>query len=77
MLCSDDQSSGFFFSVFFSNERSAATACAKFGIYLVRWCIDPIKLFNCLNVLGADSFSINSVFLINGVVPSLLTLIPS
>ena len=63
--------------MFFSNGRSTAAACAKFGIYLVRWCIDSIKLFNCLNVLGADSFSTVSVFLNNGSVPSQLMLNPS
>ena len=43
----------------------------------MRWCIDPTKLFNCLNVFGAESFSIASVFLISGVVPSLLMLNPN
>ena len=33
--------------------------------------IEPLKLFNCLNVLGGDSLSMASVFRIRGIVPSL------
>ena len=35
--------------------------------------MESIKLFNCLKVFGGDSFSMASVFLVNGFVPSLLT----
>ena len=35
------------------------------------------KIFNCLKVFGGDSFSIASVFLIRGFVPSLLMLKPN
>ena len=77
VLCSVEQSSCFLFSVFFSNGRRAAAVCAKFGKYCVRWCIDPIKLFNCLIVFGAESFSIASVFLRRGVVLSLVMLNPN
>ena len=50
---------------------NAAADCDRCGMYLVRWCIEPIKLLSCLNVLGGDSFSMASAFLVNGVVPSL------
>ena len=43
----------------------------------MRWCMEPIKLFSCLKAFGGDSFSIASVFLIRGFVPSLLMLIPN
>ena len=43
----------------------------------MRWSIDPIKLFNCLKVFGAESFSIASVFLMSGVVSLLVTLNPN
>ena len=36
VLCSVDQSSDLFFSVFFSSGRKAAAVCANFGIYRVR-----------------------------------------
>ena len=77
VLCSCDQSSGLFFSVFFSSGRKAAAVCANFGIYRVRLCLAPIKLFNSLKVFGGDSFLIASVFLIRGFVPSLLMLKPN
>ena len=71
VLCSGFQLIGLFFSVFFNSGRNAAAVCAKFGIYLVRRFIEPIKVFSCLNVFGGKSFSITSVFLIHGAVPSL------
>ena len=42
VLCSGDQSSGFF-SVFLSSGPRAAAVCANFGIYCVRWSKEPIK----------------------------------
>ena len=73
VLCSVDQSGGLFFSVFFSNGRRAAAVCANFGIYRVRLCMDSISFL----VFGGDSFSMASVFLIKGFVPSLLMLNPN
>ena len=70
-LCSGNQLIGLFFSAFLSNGRKAAAFCAKFGRYLVRCCIDPMKLLSCLNVLGGDNFSIATVFFMSGLVPSL------
>ena len=67
-----------YFSLFFNSVRNAAAAaCAKSEMYLVRWCMEPIKLFSCLNAFGGESFSIASIFLINGVVPSLFIVYPS
>ena len=77
MLCSDDRLSGLFISLFFNNGRKLAAVCARLGIYRVKWCIDPIKLFSCLKLLGGDSFLIASVFFISGLVPSLLMLKPN
>ena len=62
-----------FFSVFFSIGRRAAAVCASFGIYRVRWCMEPISFL----VFGGDSFSMASVFLIRDFVPSLLMLNPN
>ena len=36
--------------------------------------MEPIKLFNCLKVFGDDNFSMASVFLIGGFVPSTCSL---
>ena len=77
VLCSGSQSIGLFFRMFFNSGLNAAAVCANFGIYLVRWCIDPIKRLSCLKVFGGESFSIASVFLIKGVAPSLLIVFPS
>ena len=54
-----------------------AAVCTNFGLYRVRRCFDPIKLFNCLKVFGAESFSTASVFSMRGVVPSLVMLNPN
>ena len=69
VLCSGDQSSALFFSMFFSSGRRAAAVRANFCIYRVRWCMEPIKLFSCLKVFGGDSFSKASVLLIRVLVP--------
>ena len=50
----------------------AAADCTRCGMYLERWCIEPIKLLICSNVLGGDSFSMASAFLVNGVCPRYL-----
>ena len=63
VLCSGFQLIGLFFSVFFNSGLSAAAVCAKFGIYLMMWCIHPMNLFNYFNVFGGESFLIDSVFL--------------
>ena len=62
VLCSAFQLIDLRFSVFPNSGRNAAVVSAKFGMYLVRWCIEPMKLFSCSNVFGGESFSIASVF---------------
>ena len=57
-LCSGSQLIGLFFSAFFKSGRCAAAVCAKFGMYLVRWCIKPMKLLSCLNVMEAIFFQL-------------------
>ena len=37
-------------------------------MYLVRWCIELMKLYSCLNVLGVVSFCSAFVFRVNGFV---------
>ena len=61
VLCSGLQSFGLFFSVVFSSGRNVDVICAK---YLLRWCIEPIKLFKCIKIFGGESFSIASNLLI-------------
>ena len=55
-LCSGNQLRGLFFPVFFSRGRRAAAVSARFGMYLVRWCIEPMKLVSCLKVWEAIIF---------------------
>ena len=68
VLCSGFQLIGLFFSVFFNSGLNAAAVCAKLGIDLMMWCIDPMNLFNYFNVF---CFSYQSV------VPSLFINYPS
>ena len=77
LLCSGFQLIGLCFSVFFNGGLNAAAVCAKFGIHLVRWCIEPMKLLGCLKVFGRESFSIAWLFLFKGVVSSLFIVYPS
>ena len=53
----------FFFCIFLKVDVMLLLF-AKIGVYLVRWCMEPIKLFNCLNVFGGDSFQSHLFFLL-------------
>ena len=43
-------------------------------MYRVRFCFDPMKLFNCLNAFGCESLRIAAVFRVSGIITSLLIL---
>ena len=49
-------------SVFVSKSLSADAVCTKFGMCLVRWCFESIKIFSCLIFVGGVSFYISSSF---------------
>ena len=61
----------------FSSSLSVDAVFVRFGIYLVRWCIEPMKLFSCSNDFGGESMRIASVFRISDIVPSRLIMLPS
>ena len=46
-------------------------------IQLLRWFLDPMKLYSCLNGVCKAYFSIASVFVISGLMPSLSTIYPT
>ena len=52
------------------------TFSAVVSVYMLfsRCCFDRFKLFSCLNVLGEESFSNASLFLVSGIVLLLLIL---
>ena len=62
VLCPGFQLFGLSFSVFFNSGLNAAAVCAKFGIHLVRWCIEPMKLFSCLKILEGRVFQLPLFF---------------
>ena len=63
--------------LFESNGRSGSLRVARFGVNIMRWCMHPMNERSCLSVFGVSNLTIDSHFLLVGIIPFGCILNPS